>query len=201
MIRRLSLAFFLFFIMGLNPALAKAVLSSAQQVWVSKIEQNLTQIQSFQARFRQTSPKGEGSSGTVILVRPGRVRFNYDAPSPLLLVANQGKVVFQDRSIDQITTLPLKRTPLGLLLRPDPHLTGDVTITSFHEIKGQIQLRVVRTAAPQEGELTLYFSKTPLALLGWSVLDAQGASTHIQLSDIQTGINVDPQIFTLPKAE
>lgn len=178
-----------------------ATLSHDQQEWIGRIEKNLAETHSFQAQFRQIAPDGKVSKGTVFLVRPGRVRFNYDAPSPLLLVANDGKVVFQDRSIDQITTLPLRRTPLGLLLRPDPKFSGDVTVTSFHEVTGEIQISVVRTEAPDEGELTLFFTRQPFSFLGWTVHDAQGGVTQIRLSDVRTNIQVADDIFVLPKAD
>lgn len=190
-----------FFCVSITGTAFSATLSHAQQLWIGRIEKNLADTHSFQAKFQQIAPDGKASTGTVILVRPGRVRFNYDPPSPLLLVANDDKVVFQDRSIDQVTTLPLRRTPLGLLLRPDPRFSGDVTVTSFRESAGEIQISVVRTQTPDEGELTMFFAREPFAFLGWTVRDAQGAVTQIRLSDVQTNIVVAADLFTLPKAE
>lgn len=178
-----------------------APVSPEQKVWIGRIEKNLAQTHSFQARFTQVAPDGKTSIGTVFLVRPGRVRFNYDPPSPLLLIANDDKVVFQDRSIDQVTTLPLRRTPLGLLLRPDPKFSGDVTVTSFREVAGEIQISVVRIDSPHEGELTMFFAPEPFAFLGWTVHDAQGAVTQIRLSDVRTNLQLKPDMFTLPKAD
>ena len=126
---------------------------------------------------------------------------DYYGPIPLLLVANDGKVVFQDRSVGQVTVMPLDRTPLGLLLRPDLKLSGDVTVTGFDRKNGQINLQVEKTESPGEGNLTLMFSEAPLALLGWEVVDAQGRTTRIALSDIRTGGSVSQSLFTLPKSE
>ncbi|MBS1027506.1 LolA family protein [Gluconobacter albidus] len=180
---------------------APVQLRPADQGWVSRIEDMLGKVTTLQARFRQTAADGSVTAGTATLDRPGRMRFDYDKPSPLLLVANDGRVVFQDRSVDQVTTLPLDRTPLGLLLRPEFKLSGDVTVTGFEHRDGQIRIQLVRTQNAGEGSLTLVFSDAPLALEGWSVVDAQGRTTTIALSDVHLGGTVPQSLFVLPKAD
>ncbi|KXV00515.1 hypothetical protein AD929_10940 [Gluconobacter potus] len=176
-------------------------LRPADQGWISRIEDALGQVTTLQARFRQTAADGSTTVGTATLDRPGRMRFDYDKPSPLLLVANDGRVVFQDRSVDQVTTIPLDRTPLGLLLRPELKLSGDVTVTGFEHSNGQIRVQVVRTRSAGEGTLTLVLSDAPLGLLGWTVVDAQGRTTTIALSDVRLGGTVPQSLFVLPKAD
>ena len=180
---------------------AAASLTPAQQGWVHRIESSLADTKNFQARFEQVTEQDGRSTGTVLLERPGKMRFSYDPPSPLLLVANEGKVVFQDRSIGQVTTIPLDHTPLGLLLRPDPRFSGDVSILGYEQHGSEIELRVTRTENPGEGEMTLFFSTHPLSLKGWTVLDAQGHRTVVHFSSIQTGISVPETSFTLPRDE
>lgn len=180
---------------------AAASLTPAQQGWVYRIESSLADTKNFQARFEQVTEQDGRSTGTVLLERPGKMRFSYDPPSPLLLVANEGKVVFQDRSIGQVTTIPLDHTPLGLLLRPDPRFSGDVSILGYEQHGSEIELRVTRTENPGEGEMTLFFSTRPLSLKGWTVLDAQGHRTVVHFSDIRTGISVPEASFALPKDE
>ncbi|MCT6844953.1 outer membrane lipoprotein carrier protein LolA [Bombella apis] len=203
-VRRLVMACGVAFAVGGmgNPALAAGVpLTQAQQGWVHRIESSLAATKTFQARFEQVTEHDGASTGTVLLERPGKMRFSYDPPSPLLLVANEGKVVFQDRSIGQITTIPLDHTPLGLLLRPDPRFSGDVSILGYEQQNSEIQLRVTRTENPGEGEMTLFFSTRPLSLKGWTVLDAQGHRTIVHFSSVQTGISVPSSSFVLPKDE
>ncbi|MXV44532.1 outer membrane lipoprotein carrier protein LolA [Saccharibacter sp. 17.LH.SD] len=204
MMRRLPLALMVCFLGGGYSAHAQSgvTLTPTQHMWVHRIEESLAHTRTVQARFHQVTPdNGQASDGDVTLERPGHMRFSYDPPSPLLLVANQGKVVFQDRSIDQITTIPLQRTPLGLLMQPNPRFSGDVTITGFSQDRNMIQLKVIRTASPSEGELTLFFTASPLALQGWDLFDTQGHQTQIRLSNIKVGGSVKPELFTLPKAD
>jgi outer membrane lipoprotein-sorting protein len=148
------------------------------------------------ARFLQIAPDGRTSAGTAWLERPGRMRFEYDKPSPLLLVAGHGTVVFRDNKLDQTTNIPIGQTPLGLLLRDPFTLSSDVTVTDFEHPPGQYLITAVKTAAPGDGSLTLVLNSQPLALVGWSVVDAQGRETQIRLGDVHLGGDFDASLFT-----
>nr|WP_242010741.1 outer-membrane lipoprotein carrier protein LolA [Acetobacter musti] len=152
-------------------------------------------------RFEQTAADGQKTTGDVWLVRPGRMRFQYDKPSPLLLVANDGKVVFRDSQLDQTTEIPLERTPLSLLLGAHISLSGDVTVTSFRHENGIIQIAAVRTASPGEGTLVMAFDEQSLVLRGWVVVDAQGRQTQVTLSQLVSGGSASPDLFVLPKGD
>ena len=166
---------------------AAAALSPADRGWVQRLQATLDAITTLRARFVQIAPDGRTTQGRAWLDRPGRMRFEYDKPSPLLLVAGGGRLVFNDSQLKQTTTLPLEKTPVGLLLRPQLTLSGDVTVTGFRHDPGELQLTLVRTASPGDGSLTLIFSDQPLALRSWSVVDAQGRQTRVDLVDIVLG--------------
>ncbi|MCX8666554.1 outer membrane lipoprotein carrier protein LolA [Acetobacteraceae bacterium B3987] len=205
-VRRIVMAWGVAFALGgaalpVRQAVAGVSLTSSQQGWVHKIEASLAATKTFQARFEQVTEQDGTSTGAVLLERPGKMRFSYDPPSPLLLVANDGKVVFQDHSIGQVTTIPLDHTPLGLLLRPDPRFSGDVSILGYEQQNDEIQIRVTKTENPGEGEMTLFFATHPLSLKGWTVLDAQGHRTVVHFSGAQTGVSIPPSSFVLPKDE
>nr|WP_242010092.1 outer membrane lipoprotein carrier protein LolA [Acetobacter conturbans] len=184
---------------GIHAAHAQAALSPADRGWVIRVQDAMNATTTMKGRFEQTAPDGQRTTGTVWLARPGRMRFEYDKPSPLLLVANDGKVVFRDTQLDQTTEIPLDRTPLGLLLSQHVSLSGDVTVTDFHHDNGMVQISAVRTAAPGEGTLVMFLSEQPLALRGWLVVDAQGRQTRVSLSDIVQGVSVSDNLFALPK--
>ena len=164
-----------------------AVLSPVDRGWVERVQQTLSAITTLKAHFLQIAPDGHTSQGTAWLDRPGRMRFEYAKPSPLLLVASGGKLVFNDSELKQTTSLPLDKTPLGLLLRPGLTLSGDVTVTAFHHADGQLQLTLVRTASPGDGSLTVILSDAPVALRAWTVIDAQGRQTRVDLDSIALG--------------
>ncbi len=172
-----------------------ASLTPADQGWVARIQTTLDGLTTLKARFLQIAPDGATTQGTAWLDRPGRMRFEYDKPSPLLLVANGGQVVFHDTKLDQVTTVPLDRTPLGLLLAPSIRLSGNVTVTGFLRRQDQVQLTLERTASPGDGSLTLVFSENPFALRSWTVIDAQGRQTRVDLYDIATGASFSDDLF------
>ena len=93
-----------------------AVLSDADQNTLTSVARYLNGLRTLKARFLQIGPDGVTTHGTLWLDRPGRMRFAYDTPSPLLLVAGRGTVVFHDSQLGQTTNIPVANTPLGLLL-------------------------------------------------------------------------------------
>ncbi len=173
-----------------------AVLSDEDQATLVAVARYLNSIKSLKGRFLQIGPDGASTAGTVWLDRPGRMRFQYDKPSPLLLVAGHGQVIFNDSQLGQTTNIPIDQTPLGLLLADTINLTGDVTTTDFERPPGQLQITLVRTKTPGDGSLTLNLEAPKLALTGWSVVDAQGRETKLRLTNVERGGSFDQSLFT-----
>jgi outer membrane lipoprotein-sorting protein len=174
---------------------AAAQLSAQDHADLARIEAYLNGIRTLKAHFVQTAPNGGISQGTALMQRPGRMRFQYDPPSPFLLVANYGILVFRDNQLNQTSNIPLSRTPLGILLADHASLSGDVTVTKFVRLPGQLQVSVVRNASPGEGTLTLIFADDPLALRQWVVVDQQGKQTRVAFTNLEVGANVDAKLF------
>lgn len=162
---------------------------------LTRIEGYLNGVRSLKARFVQTAPDGSVTQGLALMQRPGRMRFQYDPPSPFLLVANYGVLFFHDFQLNQTTNIPLSRTPLGILLANQTSLSGEVTVTRFVRLPGQLQVSLVRTASPGEGTLTLIFADNPLSLRQWIVLDQQGKQTRVAFTNMDVGANIDSKLF------
>jgi outer membrane lipoprotein-sorting protein len=163
---------------------------------LGRIQAYLNGLKTLKARFLQLAPNGATSRGTAWLERPGRMRFQYDPPSPLLLVAGHGLVVFHDSQLNQTSNIPVGQTPLGILLRDDVSFGGDVTVSGVQRQPGMVQVTLFQTARPGDGTLTLNFADTPLALRQWTVLDAQRHETRVSLYDVTTGGTFDQSLFT-----
>ena len=172
-----------------------AQLTPQDQADVTRVEASLNATKALTARFLQVAPDGSLSRGQAWLVRPGRMRFQYDPPSPFLLVGGHGLLVFNDKQLNQTSNIPLDSTPLGLLLQDNLRLSGEITITGFVRQPGQLQISVVRTKSPQDGTLTLVFSDPPLQLRQWTVLDQQRNETRVTLSDIKLGGTYPSSLF------
>lgn len=169
--------------------------TAADQADLDQILSYLNGIHSLQARFEQVAPNGAISHGTVWMERPGRIRFQYDPPTPILLIAGHGQVYFHDFQLNQTSTIPLSRTPLSILLADQITFSGPVTVTDFVKLPNELQVSLVRTANPGQGLLALVFTQPPITLYQWTVVDAQHKITRVTLSDLQLGGTFDPKLF------
>lgn len=186
-----------------SPALAQqraapppaAPAGSVDRAIVARVEAYLNALRTIRARFLQLAQNGASAQGTAWISRPGRMRFDYDPPEPTLLVASGGQVMMFDRELRQPSIVPASATPLGLLLRPEIRLSGDITITGTERAGGFLRVGLYRTGAVAEGRLTLVFTEEPMELRQWVVLDAQGRETRVTLYEIDTTTRPDNRIF------
>jgi outer membrane lipoprotein-sorting protein len=166
---------------------ANAPLSASDKALVGQIQTYLNGLTAITANFLQVAADGSTRTGKAWLQRPGKMRFEYDAPDPQLLVAGYGLLVYHDPDLAQTTNIPLSSTPLGILFANHVQLSGDVTVTGVHQAPGEDSLTLVRTGKANQGSLTLVFGTNPLELRQWVVTDAQQRQTRVSLYDIAAG--------------
>ena len=198
--RRVFLAAGVALTTGLLPALADAAgppvaaaLTPQDTADLQRIAAYLNSIHTMYARFQQTSG-GAIANGQLWMARPGRMRFEYDLPSPILLLADRFYVYYVDKELAQMSKVGLKSTPAWLLLR-DPITFSDLIVTRFERGANTLRVTVVEQNEPDIGSLTMTFSDRPLALRQWSIVDQQRKTITVSLSNEQFGIALDPQLF------
>jgi outer membrane lipoprotein-sorting protein len=162
---------------------------------IARVTAYLDSLHTLKARFIQLAPDGALSRGTVWLQRPGRMRFQYDPPTPLLLVAGNGLFNYYDSQLKQTSIIPLSQTPLGILLAEHVSFGDAVRVLRVEHQPGLLLLTVTRSASPGDGTLTLVFNDPPLVLRQWSVVDAQGHETRVSLFDVEVGGHFDAGLF------
>ena len=172
-----------------------AKLDASGQADLARIEAYFNQIKTLKAGFLQVSSNGGVASGKLYLSRPGRMRFEYDPPTPILMVTDGLFLVYIDRELEQVTHIWLNSTPVGFLVRDRVALTKDVTVTGFERRPGLLRVTLADTKTPEKGSLTLIFGVQPLALRKWTVVDAQGIATTVSLTGIEIGLALDPELF------
>jgi outer membrane lipoprotein-sorting protein len=160
---------------------------------LQRIAAYLNSIRTMTARFRQSS-NGGTATGSLWMARPGRMRFEYDAPSPILLIADRFYVYFVDKQLAQMSKVGLKSTPAWFLLR-DPITFDELLITRFERGTNTLTVTIVEPADPDNGSLTMVFSSQPLALRQWTIVDQQRKMTTVSISDAQFGVALDPELF------
>ena len=157
-----------------------------------RISAYLNGIQTMTARFRQHS-SGGGAGGSLWLARPGRMRFEYDPPSPILLIADRFYVYYVDKQLAEMSKVGLKSTPAWFLLR-EPITFDDLVVTWLERGANGLGVTVVDPAEPDNGSLTMLFTNQP-ALRQWTIVDQQRKTTTVSISDVQFGVALDPELF------
>jgi outer membrane lipoprotein-sorting protein len=176
-------------------AVVPAPLTAQDQAQLQRIAGYLNGIRTMSARFQQTAANGGVSSGRLWVSRPGRMRFEYEHPATLALLADAGFVYQWDKELKQTTKIELRSTPAWFILRDPVNFGPDVVVTGFQQGGGTIRVSVVEAAHPDLGSLTMVFTENPLSLRQWTVVDQQGRRTTVNLSDVQIGVALDPRLF------
>ncbi|MGF1554451.1 MAG: outer membrane lipoprotein carrier protein LolA [Paracoccaceae bacterium] len=181
------------------PFLARAAgaqsFSGADARDLARISNYLNGTNTLKGTFVQVGPDGDVSTGDFFMRRPGRVRFEYDVPNPALIVADGTWVAVIDRRAQTLDRYPLSRTPLDILLSDRVDLRGSGVVQSIERAEGRIRVRAVDPDAPDQGSITMIFADNPLELRQWVVVDAQGLTTTIALSELQANVSIDPRMF------
>jgi outer membrane lipoprotein-sorting protein len=180
------------------PALA---LPAFAQVNVAPINSYLQSLRSAEGRFRQTNPNGSVQTGTFYLAKPGRIRFEYDSPEGAMVIADGRWVgVFDPKSNRNPTRYPLDRTPLSLLLRDRLSLAEPGLVLGATRDAAGTDITVVDPRMPNEGRMRLRFADSPVELREWEITTKSGQRTRVVLTDLATGVTINPSLFNLELA-
>jgi len=164
------------------------------------VESSLAATQSMTANFLQTDGKGRQMAGTLSLKRPGKIRFAYGGGVNMLLVANGSTLNFIDYDVGQKSSWPIAKSPLAVLLAPNPDLTRIARLVPS-EHKNVVVVRARDARRPEFGTLILAFLRDGsapggLRLEGWTAIDAQNKKTTVRLSNQRYNVGVPDSAFT-----
>lgn len=173
---------------------APTQLTAQDKADLQRIAIYLNGIGTMTARFHQRAADGGTAAGWLWMERPGRMRFQYDAPNPILLIADRFYVYYIDTQLAEVSQVGLKSTPAWFFLRVPISFT-DLEVTRFEHGPNSLLVTVVDPAAPDNGSLTMLFSTQPLSLLQWTIVDQQRHVTTVSLSQLQFGMALDPNLF------
>jgi outer membrane lipoprotein-sorting protein len=175
-------------------------LTAADAAEVDRISAYLNSIPRLEAHFIQFGSFGP-DAGVIWLDRPeGHLRIDYtDAEGRIMVIAN-GQVQILDRSTGATTTLPVSRTPLGMLLTPSISLSGAITVANVVRLPGMIQITLEKTDRPSQGSLTLTLADQPLRLTAVTIVDAHDRTLTMRLSGINTAPVLRPDLFQPPQS-
>lgn len=178
------------------PAPAAAPLSAAERSKLLKeAAKALASVKTARGKFEQYSPDGSYSTGQFAMSRPGKVRFDYDDPVPLVLVSDGTTVALQDSDLETTDRVPLASTPLSLLLSSTLDFEKEAEVVDVRRTGDQTNITVRDKTGEMEGTLTVVLADN--ALTGWRTVDANGGRTSVMLSGVETGAKLNPRLFIL----
>lgn len=192
--RILALALLSFVVLGLAPVRAQS--GGAANPAVAEVERYFNGIRTMQARFVQSNPGGTVVQGTFSVSRPGRMRFEYDPPSQLKIVADGRQVTMWDPPNRDFGQWPIGWTAASFLVREPFTLTGgDLAVEKVERADGMLQLTISQAKKPQEGKVIVRLSENPMVLRGWSIIDSRGQRVDVALNGLQTGLQLSDSLF------
>src|SRR5690606_35599945 len=127
--------------------------------------------------------------------RPGKMRWQYNPPTPILMVSSGSTLVFYDYELEQVSHIPLDGSLVSFLAREKITFGDDVGITYISNEANAIRIEVAQKDKPTEGKLMLEFSDKPLTLRNMVVTDSTGQVTTVALTNATFGAKIDPKLF------
>jgi outer membrane lipoprotein-sorting protein len=171
-------------------------LTQQQREVVQKVNQYLNQLTALKGTFVQTNADNQRLRGKFYLKRPGLFRFDYGAPSRLVIVSDGRYVAIQDHDLGTDDRWDLEYTAFRMLLRKDVDLLRDGRFYAVQETPDSIAITVVEKGADEMARIALVLSKAPaLQLKEWTAKDAQGFDTRIVLGEVARADDIDPALF------
>lgn len=170
----------------------------AEMLSLAELSRYLNSLSTAEARFTQINSDGSRATGTLYIKRPGRARFEYDAPMKSLVMAGSGQVaIFDEKSNEPPEQYPLRRTPLNLILAETIDLGQARMVVGHGEANGTTRVLAQDPENPEYGTIELVFTPAPTALRSWIITDDAGNQTQVELSDMTTGQDLANRLFDI----
>ena len=176
-----------------------AVLQGADRAaGLDQANRALNAVQRLQGRFVQQSPGNVRATGMFYLQRPGKLRFQYDPPATMLIVADGSVVAMRDTQLRTTERTPLRSTPLNIILARTVNLEHDARVLRVSRAGPWLMVTARDRSGQTDGQITLQFFGDQTELRSWDVIDATGARTRITLSNVTQPASFDQGLFQLP---
>ena len=123
-------------VLAIGLGLAAVMPAAADKLPLNAISGYLNDLKTAKGEFTQINDDGSISTGTIYIKRPGKVRFEYNAPDSGIVVAGSNTVVIYDKKSNQpAETYPLSKTPLSIILAANVNL-GQAKMVTGHNYDG-----------------------------------------------------------------
>ena len=164
---------------------------------LARVDAAMNSTASFSGRFAQYAADGSFAQGQVYIKRPGKLRFEYDAPNPLLIVSDGVTLTQQDKALETIDRVPLSATPLNYFLKENINLAQDTEVVALQKTYNEWRVTARDGSGEMDGAITMVFDSNTLALKEWIIADSFGGQTRVLLSELKYNERINPRLFVL----
>jgi outer membrane lipoprotein-sorting protein len=165
---------------------------------VERANAYFTNLSTLVADFTQIGGDGRRQGGTLYLQRPGKVRFEYDPPATLQVIADGRSVAVRDRKLATQDLYSISQTPLKFLLREQVNLGQDIRITGIVNDGDSVRIGLEDSSTlGGTSRITLFFDSQVESLNQWRIVDAQGFQTIVMLGKTERGRRIDQDLFKI----
>jgi outer membrane lipoprotein-sorting protein len=182
---------------SLAQAAAPMALTAEQTASINKISAYMNSFRTMQGEFTQISPMGRISKGVMLISKPGKLRFDYAAPNPFLLVSDGKWVTLKNRAKEKGDQFPLSATPLRLVVSTKLDLLHDANILGFEQTDGIDTVTLEDRKGTIGGQIILIFDENQNQLQQWIIVDGKGRRTTVTLANLESDVTIDPKLFVV----
>ena len=169
-----------------------------QKAQAARVSSYLSSLQTLVGNFVQVGPDGSKTKGDFYVQKPGKMRFEYDPPSPIDIIADGSAIAVRDRNLATQDIYPLSQTPLRYLLSDRIDLLKDTNVVNVTADDIFISITI------EEKQVLLGTSRLMLMvgakdgqLKQWTVTDPQGYDTTIAVYNLDSSKKIDPSLFKI----
>jgi outer membrane lipoprotein-sorting protein len=183
---------------GKGPATEATKFDAKQQNLLDRISLYLSSVQTLVGSFVQVGPDGARTQGTFYIQKPGKVRFAYNPPSPIDVIADGSYVAVHNRELATQDLWRLSQTPLRYLLADHIDLLRDTDVVSV-SADDKFATVVIEESQIMIGtsRLSIMFDAKDLTLKQWTVTDPQGLNTTVAVFNLDPTKRPDPNNFVI----
>jgi len=190
--------FFPFRLPGFSRPGTATAFDANQRALIDRVNVYLMSVQTLVGDFVQVGPDGRRAEGRIYLQKPGRVKFEYNPPSPIELVSDGSSLVVRDRKLETQDLYPLSQTPLRFLLadRIDLLRETNVVAVSADDMFVSLMLEEKQTLGGTH-KVLLMFGAKDMQLKQWTITDPQGFDTTVALHNLDYSKKLDSAMFRI----
>lgn len=170
-------------------------LNEQQVAALGRLNDYINSFTTLRGDFVQISDKGQAVKGVLMLSKPGKIRFDYAPPSPLLIVSDGKWLTIKNKIKERGDQVPLRATPLRLIVAPKIDLMEETNVLAVEEADGITSVALADKKDSRSGHIVLIYDNVQNVLQQWIIVDAKGRRTTVQFANLEKDVKLNQKLF------